>query len=64
MGWKLSILLCEYRHLFSLNKKTLINIKSKRKLEMLQDKSMDNQYSIANFMYFQHSGVFKTLRET
>jgi len=60
----LSILLCEYRHHFFLNKKTLINIKSNWKLEMLQDTSMDNQYSIANLVYVQYSGVFKTLSET
>jgi hypothetical protein len=60
----LSVLRCEYRHCFFLNKKTLINIKSKWKLEMLQDMSMDNQYSIANFVYLQYSGVFKTSSET
>ena len=26
--------------------------------------SMDNQYSIANFVYLQYSGVFKTSSET
>jgi len=31
---------------------------------MLQGASMDNQYSIANCMYLQYSGVFKTLSET
>ena len=60
----LSVLFRVYRHCFFLNKKTLINIKSNWKLEMLQDTSMDNQYSIANCMYLQYSGVFKILSET
>jgi hypothetical protein len=31
---------------------------------MVQDTIMDNQYSIANFVYFRYSRAFKTLSET